>query len=160
MKKVFALMMLLAGLSMGSYAQDVYTEVLRLSKKGAADKTKSLDMRRVAQFKVNALEYMAIKTKELMPDSTVRVLDEQAYALYDFIDNYFKYMSMYRKQKNRDMVQKIFMEATMHHPRFNEPDTELNLSYYNNTEFPTPFCLDTDWVKARKEALMVVAQMK
>lgn len=159
MKKIFLLLTLMFGLSMASPAQNVYTAVLNLSKKGAADQTKSLMARRVYQFKVNALNYMAMKTRELMPDSSVRVLDEQAYALYDFVDLYFKYLTQYTKKKDRELVTKVFKEATIHNPRFNEPDTEMNLSYYNNTEFPTPFCIDTDWIKARDEAKKVMAQI-
>jgi len=33
---------------------------------------------------------MAMKSKELMPDSTVRMLDTQAYAMHEFINLFFK----------------------------------------------------------------------
>ena len=50
-------------------AQNVYKEILRLSKVGAADKTKDLDTRRVYQFKVDELNYMLMKTREQKPDT-------------------------------------------------------------------------------------------
>jgi hypothetical protein len=43
---------------------------------------------------------------------------------------------------------KMFMDASYSNPLFNDKDTELVLSYYNNADSMTRFSLDTDWRRA------------
>ncbi|MDY6206858.1 MAG: hypothetical protein SPI30_08980 [Prevotella sp.] len=124
---------------------------MRLSKQEADDKSKSIELRKIATFKVDELDYMAMKTKELMPDSAVSVLDYQAYAMYDFINLFSNKLSKADKPKDRANIILMFKNASLNNPRFNDTDTELIMSYVGDERYITQFSLDTDWVKAIAE---------
>ena len=92
-----------------------------------------------------------MKTKEQMPDSSVRVLDVQAYAMYDFVNLFMRRLTEARKKADKEKVMTRFREASINNSRFNDMDKELVLSYYDNPNYLTQFSLDTDWVKALAE---------
>lgn len=148
MKKMM-LMAILCLATVNMSAQKVYNEILRLSRAGAADKTKDLATRRTYQFKVDELNYMLMKTRELEPNTKMSTIDKQAYAMYDFIDSFIASLASAKTARQRQAVIQAYKEATIHNPRFHDTDTDLVLSYYNRSDYPTPFSLDTDWVKAR-----------
>ena len=104
MKRILFILILLCGWSISLSAQEVYQEIMRLSKKVAEDKSKDLETRKVATFKVDELKYMAMKTRELMPDSTVRVLDVQAYAMYDFVNLFLRRLGEAKKKSAKEAV--------------------------------------------------------
>ena len=85
MKKFLLVLSFAATCVLNTNAQEVYKEILNISEKAANDKTKDIETRKIATFKVDELKYMVRKTRELMPDTTVNVIDRQAYAMYDFI---------------------------------------------------------------------------
>ena len=151
MKRILFILILLCGWSISLSAQEVYQEIMRLSKKVAEDKSKDLETRKVATFKVDELKYMAMKTRELMPDSTVRVLDVQAYAMYDFINLFLRRLGEAKKKSAKEAVIARFRTASINNSRFNDMDRDLVLSYYDNSNYLTRFSLDTDWVKALAE---------
>ena len=151
MKRILFILILLCGWSISLSAQEVYQEIMRLSKKVAEDKSKDLETRKVATFKVDELKYMAMKTRELMPDSTVRVLDVQAYAMYDFVNLFLRRLGEAKKKSAKEVVIARFRAASINNSRFNDMDRDLVLSYYNNSNYLTRFSLDTDWVKALAE---------
>ena len=132
-------------------AQNVYKEILRLSKVGAADKTKDLDTRRVYQFKVDELNYMLMKTREQKPDTKMSTIDRQAYAMYDFVNSFITVLSKTKNKKKKQLIINIYKEATINNPLFKDNDKELVLSYYNREDYLRQFSLDTDWIKAREE---------
>lgn len=151
MKRILFILILLCGWSISLSAQEVYQEIMRLSKKVAEDKSKDLETRKVATFKVDELKYMAMKTRELMPDSTVRVLDVQAYAMYDFVNLFLRRLGEAKKKSAKEAVIARFRAASINNSRFNDMDRDLVLSYYDNSNYLTRFSLDTDWVKALAE---------
>ena len=151
MKRILFILILLCGWSISLSAQEVYQEIMRLSKKVAEDKSKDLETRKVATFKVDELKYMAMKTRELMPDSTVRVLDVQAYAMYDFVNLFLRRLGEAKKKSAKEAVIARFRTASINNSRFNDMDRDLVLSYYDNSNYLTRFSLDTDWVKALAE---------
>lgn len=151
MKKVIFTALLLCITVFSASAQEVYKEILRLSKNIAKDTKKDLESRKIATFKVDELQYMAMKTNELMPDSSVRVLDVQAYAMYEFVNLFVKRLAEAKKKTDKEIVKTRFMNASMNNSRFNDMDKELVLSYYDNPNYLTRFSLDTDWVKALAE---------
>ncbi len=151
MKKVIFTALLLCITVFSASAQEVYKEILRLSKDIAKDTKKDLESRKIATFKVDELQYMAMKTNELMPDSSVRVLDVQAYAMYEFVNLFVKRLAEAKKKTDKEIVKTRFMNASMNNSRFNDMDKELVLSYYDNPNYLTRFSLDTDWVKALAE---------
>ena len=151
MKRILFILILLCGWGISLSAQEVYQEIMRLSKKVAEDKSKDLETRKVATFKVDELKYMAMKTRELMPDSTVRVLDVQAYAMYDFVNLFLRRLGETKKKSAKEAVIARFRAASINNSRFNDMDRDLVLSYYDNSNYLTRFSLDTDWVKALAE---------
>ena len=151
MKRIVLALTLWSMIAVGAYAQEVYQEIMRLSRQIAEDESKSIELRKIATFKVDELEYMAMKTRELMPDSAASVLDYQAYAMYDFINLYSNKLARAEKDKERSRIMSMFKEASLSNPRFNDKDTDLILSYVDNNQYITQFSLDTDWVKAITE---------
>ena len=102
MKKFLFMALLLCMTSLSANSQDVYKEILRLSNKNVKDPSKSTQVKKINLFKVDALNYMAMKTKEVMPDSTVTILDYQAFALYEFVNLYMsKIGKIDKKKENR-----------------------------------------------------------
>lgn len=137
-------------------AQDVLNEVLRTSDAIINDTTKSMDERRTALFKFDAMTYMRSKIlppyvmldKNLSKDTLnvkVRYLNEQAYAMSVYITLYQKRLKE-ASNKNKPLVTQFFKQATIDHKAFKDADTEFTLAYYNTPDVPTPFCLDCDWV--------------
>lgn len=137
-------------------AQDVLNEVLRTSDAILNDTTKSMDERRTALFKFDAMTYMRSKIlppyvmldKNLSKDTLnvkVRYLNEQAYAMSVYITLYQKRLKEASK-KNKPLVTQFFKQATIDHKAFKDEDIEFTLAYYNTPDVPTPFCLDCDWV--------------
>ena len=129
-------------------AQDVYQEIMRMSTEVANNEKKALDLRKIATFKVDALNYMAQRTRELMPDSSAYVLDYQAFAMYEFVNLFTYKLTKTSKKKDRNNVIKVFKDATIQNPRFNDMDLAFVRIYCDNDNFLTQFSLDTDWVKA------------
>lgn len=123
MKKAIILLALAAGFASHVNAQKVYKEILRLSEKTANDKSKDLETRKIATFKVDELKYMAMKTTALMPDSSVNVIDNKAYAMYDFVNLYVKKLSEAKTKKNKEVILNIFKSASIQNPRFNDMDS-------------------------------------
>lgn len=158
MKKFLFMALLLCMTSLNANSQDVYKEILRLSNKNVKDPSKSTQVKKINLFKVDALNYMAMKTKEVMPDSTVTILDYQAFALYEFVNLYMSKIGKIDKKKEKEKILNIFKIASINNPRFFDMDKSLVLSYYNNDNYLTQFSLDTDWVKAIAEARKVLRQ--
>lgn len=160
MKNKLFILLFLCCISMSMSAQNVYKEILRISKQGAADITKDLDTRRIFQFKVDELNYMAMKARELMPDSSMTMIDRQAYAMYDYVNCFIDDLSQYKNKKDKKLISYIYKEATIHNARYNDMDKDLILSYYNRDDYVTQFSLDTDWIKAKEEVIKIKENLK
>ena len=129
MKKVILLALLAITTSM--QAQEAYNELRQKAKTTVADPKTNAVVKQISQFKLDALNYMAIKMQEVMPDSIEKLIEST-------------------KKPNVQQVKmiKMFMDASYSNPLFNDKDTELVLSYYNSAQSMTRFSLDTDWRKA------------
>lgn len=160
MKKLLLMALIMCMSNISANGQDVYNEILRLSRKAVKDTSKSTQVRKINLFKVDELNYMAMKTKEMMPDSSVTVLDYQAFAMYEFINLYMDKIGKTDKKKEKTAILNIFKSASINNPRFFDMDKPLVLSYYNNDNFLTQFSLDTDWVKALAEARKLLRKMQ
>jgi len=150
MKKIITLILLLATLTTTASAQKVYNELLQKAKATVSD-PKTNDMnRQICQFKVDALDYMLLKMREQMPDSTVYFLDRQAYALNSFMSLYMQQLLNNRNQPAAYQVKiiKLFMDASYSNPLFFDSDKELTLAYFADGKNLTRFSLDTDWRRA------------
>ena len=103
-------------------AQDVLNEVLRTSDAIINDTTKSMDERRTALFKFDAMTYMRSKIlppyvmldKNLSKDTLnikVRYLNEQAYAMSVYITLYQRRLKE-ASNKNKPLVTQFFKQKT------------------------------------------------
>lgn len=148
MKNFLLVLMLFIG--MNAQAQEVYNELRTKNKQLVENPQTHGLVRSISQFKVDALNYLAIKMQEDMPDSTVYFLDRQALAMDNFVQFYIKKLVEYNEmpQSLQTEMTKMFMETSKNTPLFKDKDKELSLSYYNNGECLTRFSLDTDWEKA------------
>lgn len=151
MRKYLLLLIALLGLSAQSVsAQEIYKEVVRLKSNAETlmnDTTKSMDVRKVACFKNDALYYLIDKAADA-PDFSEMELGRQANAMIDFVNLFVKRLSQERKKKDKDIVMAIYKNATTGNPLFNDPEKEITYGYVDNDNYLTQFSLDTDWVKA------------
>ena len=157
MKKIIMMAVLLCMTTVTVKAQDVFYEILRTSKAVAEDKSKDIETRKIATFKYDELSYMAMKVRDdVLRDTTdleffnqtVKMLNEQSYAMHEFLTLYMKRLTSTKKKTERDIIITGFRDASINNPLFNDLDKELVLAYYNNDNYITQFSLDTDWIKA------------
>jgi len=142
-------------------AQEIYTEIRRTAQAKVNDSSADILVRRFSMFKLEALNYMAIKMKEEFPDSSADLLDKEALSLNIFITNYTRSLI-----ENRNMpanyqkkVIKAYMDASFSNPLFNDADKEMVLSYFNDGSSLTRFSLDTDWRRAVLAAKAALKQL-
>jgi hypothetical protein len=164
MKKIL-MVAALCCLTATAKAQDVFKLLLQDAKTVAEDKSKDIETRKIATFKYDELSYMAMQVRDdVLRDSTdldffnktVAMLNEQSFAMHEFLNFYLERLGASKKKEDRDVVMTVFRNASINYPLFNDMDKELVLSYYNNENYITRFSLDTNWVKA----LAVVKQWK
>lgn len=157
MKKILFIAFFCGLLSSPVAAQDVLNEIVKTSLATVKDTTQSMEVRKTAVFKYDAMSYMRSKIlqpADLLKDSidlktinaNIRILNEQALAMNQYITVYQKRLSE-AKKKNKNIVTSLFKQATYDHKYFNDTDTEVTLAYYNRNDYPIQFCLDCDWVK-------------
>lgn len=150
MKKILILM-LLATFTAATHAQAVFTEIKEMAQKQLNDPNTSAIVKETSRFKIDALNYLGMKMKEVMPDSSAAYLDEQAYALYSFTNLYNKSMNYHRSAPQKEQLAniKLFIDASLSCPLFRDKDDEeYVLIYFKNPESPTRFSLDTNWIHA------------
>ena len=130
--------------------QEAYNQLRQKAKATVSDPKANSVVKQISQFKLDALDYMAIKMQEEMPDSSVIFLDKQAIAMDNFVNFYVEKLIESTTKPNVQQVKmiKMFMDASYSNPLFNDKDTELVLSYYNSADSMTRFSLDTDWRRA------------
>lgn len=157
-KLILSVLISFLGLA-GMQAQEVFKQIRDNAEKSATEVGGNEMVKQINRFKVDALDYMLLKMREQMPDSTTQFLDKQAYAMNNFVNFYVKTIL-----ENRDLPQamqvktmKLFMDASVSNPLFNDTDEELTLSYYANGSCLTRFSLDTDW---RKASAAIIIEMK
>lgn len=140
----------LMAIATGTQAQEAYNELRQKAKATVNDPQVNSVVKQISQFKLDALNYMAIKMREEMPDSSATFLDKQAIAMDNFVNFYVEKLIESTKKPNVQQVKmiKMFMDVSYSNPLFNDKDKELVLSYYNSQESMTRFSLDTDWRKA------------
>lgn len=148
MKQLMILLLLAVSTTMSG--QQVYSELRQKAQATVSDPQANSVVKQISQFKLDALNYMAIKMREEMPDSTVTFLDKQAMAMDNFVNFYVQQLIASTQLPNVEQVKmiKMFMDASYSNPLFDDKDTELALSYYNRADCLTRFSLDTDWRKA------------
>ena len=161
MKRKMMMVILMTIAVISANAQEVYKEVLRMAEEDLNNPKSTLEMKKIATFKIDELSYLAMKVREdIMNDTTdvaqmnesIKLLNEQAVALYEFITIYLERLGKTKRAKEREIVNARFKKITIENPLFNDMDKELVLSYFDNPKCITQFSLDTDWIKAVEEA--------
>ena len=145
-KQLLITLTLLATMT-GAVAQEAYNEAIRMAKAVADDTSRTLEERKIATFKKDALYYLGSQSYKLTPDSSASMLDYQALALFQFI-NLFQGRLAMSKPKDRPAIINLFKSISLAHPRFHDPNKEYVLAYITNEGYVTKFSLDTDWVAA------------
>lgn len=159
MKKNLLSLLLLLSVYTTLSAQEIYTEIRRNAQAKVNDPTTEVLIRKFSMFKLDALNYLAIRMKEEFPDSSADLLDKEALSLNVFITNYTKSLVESRNMpaNHQKKIIRAYMDASYSNPLFNDSDTELVLSYFNDSQSLTRFSLDTDW---RRAVLAAKAAMK
>ena len=159
MKKGLLTLLFIVSITTTLQAQEIYTEIRRTAKAKVNDPTADLLIRKFSMFKLDALNYLAIRMKEEFPDSSADLLDKEALSLNVFITNYTRSLVESRNMpaNHQKKIIKAYMDASYSNPLFNDKDTELVLTYFNDASSLTRFSLDTDW---RRAVLAAKAAMK
>ncbi len=162
MKKILLFLVMLTSFSTSMNAQEVFNSIKSKASEVVNDPLANPIVKKISQFKLDALDYLVIKMKEQMPDSTVTFLDKEALAMNNFITLYTQSILDNRNQPGAYQVKiiKLFMDASYSNPLFKDSDTELVLVYYNNGESLTRFSLDTDWRRAYIAAATELKKIK
>jgi len=154
MKKLF-LIAVLCALTAGTQAQEVWKEVRRLAQEVADNPNKDIQTRKVATFKVDALDYMKQRYFETLQDSSVTLynykLNHQAYALYDYVNQFLDQFSKADKKKDKQTVIDVFKRTSLENCAFFDTDKDLVEAYIRTPGYITQFSLDTDWERAVEE---------
>ena len=101
-------------------AQEVANEIKRISKAVVDDPKQDVQVRRVAYFKVNAVDYMKMKIRDIVAgnpkdkeaiNKNIKMVNEQAYAMYEFVNLYIKQLAEAKTPESKDLVGKEFRAA-------------------------------------------------
>lgn len=162
MKKIIMTLMLLLTTMSNIQAQEIYTEVKRMAQANVDNSNADPLIRQINKFKLDALNYMAMKMREEMPDSTAEFLDKEALSLHIFITNYTNSLVSNSQQPaaHQMKVIKAYMDASYSNPLFNDNDKEIVLAYFNDGNNLTRFSLDTDWRRAVLAAEEAMKKLK
>lgn len=150
-------------MGINAQSQRVHEQIYNSSYKTASNPSEETGVRKLAAFKVDAITYLVSRTLAELSDSTAKhsaedvrhlnnQLDSMAYYMYDYVNLFTKEYSKATTLKGQNRVMKIFRDASINHPLYNDNDKELVLAYFNREDYLTQFSLDTDWVKALAEA--------
>ncbi len=147
MKKIYVLLLLGGWMATCAMAQDIYQEVktMRENYKAIAnDQSKSLEERKLATFKFDAIWYLETRANE----ETESELGLQVASMIDFIALFTQELKAAKNKKAQQQVIQKFKNASLENARYNDTDKELIYAYVDNKSFLTNFSLDTDWVRA------------
>ncbi len=150
MKRLFLGLLLATVTTVGASAQQVFLEMRNKAQAIVSNPSTAVMVRQLNQFKVDALNYMGMKMKEEMPDSSAAFLDRQAYAMHAFLTHYMQTLLAHRTAPQKVQVEYIrhYVDASISNPLFRDSDHELVLAYYADGNSLTRFSLDTDWQRA------------
>ncbi len=157
MKKFILLIITALCLAQTISAQEIFQEVTTIMEKNKTakfDTKKSLQERKLATFKYDAIYYLIMKAAEA--DSfTERQLGEQVSAMIDYVNLFIGRLSQETKKSRREVVVALFKKYTLENALFHDMDKEVVYGYVDNENFLTQFSLDTNWVKALEEVQKV-----
>ena len=89
-----------------------YLEALRMARETSENTSKSLEERKIARFKQFALEYLGTQTLKRDPKSDIGPLNEQALALYKFINAYEYQLTISNKKARQNVIETFKQVST------------------------------------------------
>lgn len=151
MKKITTLIVIIIFSSQLGKAQDIYNTILEDAQKVAFDENSNNIVAKIAMFKYNELKYIKETAFKCVDTLTTKFLDDQAYYMNEYIGIFFNNVLLNQqidKKEKKDLIL-LFIDASCSNPLFNDSDKEVTYAYVNDSNNQlTPFCLDTDWLKA------------
>ena len=168
--KIIALSFLFASvLTVNAQQERVSKQLYSSAYKIAIDTKEDVNVRKAASFKVDAITYLNTRTLSAIADTTKQLcgkeiahlnaqLDSMAYYMYEYINLFTKEYARTDKQRSKDRIIKIFRDASINHPLYNDPDKSLVLAYFNSEDYLTQFSLDTNWIAALAEVKKKLAE--
>ena len=162
MKKTLFIIMVALSFSLTTKAQEIYSEIRKFASEHVNNPAENELVKKINRFELDALDYMGMKMKEVMPDTTATFLDDQAYALYTYINLYSRTLVDISTQPKAYQIKviRLFMDASYSNPLFNDPDKDIVLSYFSNGDSITRFSLDTDWRRALAAVLQEIKKIQ
>ena len=147
MKRLFITLFLAGFLCTVAHSQEIYTQIRSKAKAALRDPNTPPMQRQFNQFKADALDYMVMKMKEKMPDSSAVVLDRQALALNEFLTLYIQTITRHKQDPPALLSKyiKLFMDISVGKPLFNDNESDITHCYYVDENNLTRFSLDTNW---------------
>ena len=152
MKKLLLAILMACAFNVQSNAQEIYTEIKKMAQEVVDNPQTNPLIRQMNSFKLTALNYMGMKMREVMPDSTAEFLDKEALALYNFMTVYTQTLVENSQQPEayQTKIIELFMDASYSNPLVNDDDRDYVLQYFVRGDCLTRFSLDTDWLRAMK----------
>ena len=154
MKKVILSLFVLMASVTSIQAQSLYKTVRESAEKVVNDPKASDEEIQINQFKVTALNYLAMMVQKRGLKKDTYFFDSQAVNLASFVTDFQVNLEKARNisPAKRTEILKIYTDASKFNPMFKDPDKEKVNCYVNDKTTMTPFCLDTDWEKAYDQA--------
>ena len=158
--KIIALsFLLISALTANAQQERVSKQLYTSAYKIATDSKEDLNIRKAASFKVDAITYLNTRTLSAIVDTTRHLsnkdiahlnaqLDSMAFYMHEYINLFTKEYARAGSQREKTRILKIFRDASINHPLYNDPDKDIVLAYYNREDYLTQFSLDTNWVAA------------
>lgn len=154
MKKIiFSLLVLMASVA-SIQAQDLFKTVRDNATKVVNNPSSSDEEIQINQFKVTALNYLAMMVQKRGLKKDTYFYDSQAVNMTSFITDFQVNLEKARaiSPAKRMEIMKIYTDASKFNPLFKDTDKEKVNCYVDDKTTMTPFCLDTDWEKAYDQA--------
>ena len=152
-KIILSLLVLMASVA-SIQAQDLFKPVRDNATKVVNNPSSSDEEIQINQFKVTALNYLAMMVQKRGLKKDTYFYDSQAVNMTSFITDFQVNLEKARaiSPAKRMEIMKIYTDASKFNPLFKDTDKEKVNCYVDDKTTMTPFCLDTDWEKAYDQA--------
>lgn len=154
MKKIILSLLVLMASVASIQAQDLFKTVRDNATKVVNNPSSSDEEIQINQFKVTALNYLAMMVQKRGLKKDTYFYDSQAVNMTSFITDFQVNLEKARaiSPAKRMEIMKIYTDASKFNPMFKDTDKEKVNCYVDDKTTMTPFCLDTDWEKAYDQA--------
>ena len=154
MKKIILSLLVLMASVASIQAQDLFKTVRDNATKVVNNPSSSDEEIQITQFKVTALNYLAMMVQKRGLKKDTYFYDSQAVNMTSFITDFQVNLEKARaiSPAKRMEIMKIYTDASKFNPLFKDTDKEKVNCYVDDKTTMTPFCLDTDWEKAYDQA--------